>query len=535
MPTSSRELPQNPNLEQYKKQAKELVKAHAAGERSAAERIRTALPRAAKAAPEQVLEQRFALSEAQLVIAREHGFPSWARMKERIAAIRAEHGDAEAQVETFVLQVEAGDASALRQTFERFPALRRKIGDPLFEFGRPAIVAARDRREVVDLLLELGADINARSHWERGSYGVLDDTTPENAAYLIERGAYVDIHAAASLGRLGRVEELLEGDRGLVHRRGPDGKLPLHCAATPEIVDLLLDHGADIDARDVDHVATAAQYAVRRPAVCRRLIERGAELDVFMAAALGDVALIDRALAAAPETLAAHAPCMLDEQSEESGYFYPKPPEESAHIYTWALGFGWSPAFTALQLGHPQAYEYLLSLSSPMDRLAEACARKDVGAVEELSKAYAAEPRVLSEKKADLVAGRSAFLRHLGDPEGVLASVRLFLKAGFDPGARCYWGLTGLQWAAWFGHAGVVDLLLKAGATVQVVKGRAIEGTPIGAAVHGCFFDHPDFGEYLEVFRLLIAAGDVVKPEWLPTKDAVVDRVLAAGLPPRKS
>jgi hypothetical protein len=530
MSTSSRSLPPHPDLEQYKKQAKELVKAHGAGDMAVAERICTHLPRAARLAPAEVLETRFTLSEAQLVLAREHGFASWPRLRERIATFRAEQGDVEAQIESFKAKIELDDAQGLRQVLERHPALRQKIDAPLFAFGQPAIVAASHRRALVEVLLEFGADINARSQWERGGYGVLDDSPPEMAEYLIYRGAFVDIHAAARLGRRERVQELLDADPALVSARGPDGKLPLHCASTPEIVDLLLDRGADIETRDIDHVATAAQYAVRTPAVCRRLIERGAELDIFMAAALGDVALIDRALAAAPHTLGAHAPCMLGEQSAESGYFYPTPPEDSAHIYTWTVGFGWSPAFTARELGHTRAYEHLLALSPPMDQLAEACARLDGDAVDALSHRYASEPRVLSEKKADLIAGRSLFLRHLEKPQGAIETLGLFVKAGFDPGMRTYWDLTPLQWAAWFGHAGAVELLLKAGASVAPVRGRNGDGTPLGSAHHGCFFDHPDFGEYLQVFRLLIAAGDVVRPEWLPTEDPVVDRVLATGL-----
>jgi hypothetical protein len=66
----------------------------------------------------------------------------------------------------------------------------------------------------------------------------------------------------------------------------------------------LLDHGADIDARDVDHESTPAQYLVRtRQDVVRFLVSRGCRTDVLMAAAVGDVDLVRQHLDADPSTI----------------------------------------------------------------------------------------------------------------------------------------------------------------------------------------------------------------------------------------
>ena len=65
---------------------------------------------------------------------------------------------------------------------------------------------------------------------------------------------------------------------------------PLHFAATPRIAERLLAHGANINLRDRDHYGTPAQWTMRRlPEVCRYLLEQGAEADIVLYCAMGDV------------------------------------------------------------------------------------------------------------------------------------------------------------------------------------------------------------------------------------------------------
>src|SRR6185436_15083790 len=121
------------------------------------------------------------------------------------------------------------------------------------------------------------------------SFGVLDGDHGL-VDFLIERGARVDAHAAARHGRLSTLEALVSAAAELVHARGGDGQTPLHVAASVEIAQYLVDHGADIDARDIDHESTPAQYMVRdRQAVARFLVSRGCQTDILLAAAIGDV------------------------------------------------------------------------------------------------------------------------------------------------------------------------------------------------------------------------------------------------------
>ena len=70
------ELPRHPDLDQLRRQARELLRAAAAGEPRALARLR--------AHSEQVT-----LSAAQLTLAREHGFPSWAALRAEVERRRA--------------------------------------------------------------------------------------------------------------------------------------------------------------------------------------------------------------------------------------------------------------------------------------------------------------------------------------------------------------------------------------------------------------------------------------------------------------
>src|SRR5205814_1339467 len=137
-----------------------------------------------------------------------------------------------------------------------------------------------------------------KSDWWAGGFGVFDDAADEETVdYLISRGAIVDVFAAAKHNRFDRLKELIEADPALVHAKGGDGKRPLHYAATREMIDYLLDRGAEVDARCVDHGSTAAQYAVKDAQwKTRYLLERGAQPEIFMAAALGDVDLLKKVL-----------------------------------------------------------------------------------------------------------------------------------------------------------------------------------------------------------------------------------------------
>ena len=229
----SRQLPEKPNLEYLKKQAKELLRTMRQGK----------------------------LADAQHTLANEYGFATWAKLKSHVESLGL------SPAEALKAAVCDRDAARVREVLDRYPELRARIDDPLpdYAFGQPALFAAvqRSDRATIDVLLRAGANIEKRTEWWAGGFGVLDDCDPDMAEFLTERGAALDAHSASRLGMMAELRELVAADPQLVHARGGDGQTPLHFASTVEIAEFLLANGAEIDARDVDHESTPAQYMLR--------------------------------------------------------------------------------------------------------------------------------------------------------------------------------------------------------------------------------------------------------------------------------
>jgi hypothetical protein len=79
-------LPDHPSVEQYKKQAKELLKAAVSGEAAALARLGQHHPRLHNLAHDRA--PAIALADAQLVLAREHGYESWPAFAKHIETLR---------------------------------------------------------------------------------------------------------------------------------------------------------------------------------------------------------------------------------------------------------------------------------------------------------------------------------------------------------------------------------------------------------------------------------------------------------------
>ena len=199
----------------------------------------------------------------------------------------------------YIKAVNNGDAARVKTVLADNHELIAFIDEPWFAFDAPAIVfaAASGNRELIQVLLDASANIDAQSSWWAGGTSALQHAAGsmlsynrELAEYLIEQGATIDAHAAAGLDMSDTLAALICENPEVVNAPGSDGMSPLHFAATPRIAELLLAHGADINLRDRDHYGTPAQWTMRRrPEVCRYLLEHGAEADVVLYCAMGDV------------------------------------------------------------------------------------------------------------------------------------------------------------------------------------------------------------------------------------------------------
>src|SRR5262245_8294971 len=108
----ARDLPSRPHLDQYKKQAKELLKSIRAGDGDSLDRLHGFHPRWSRVPSANIERTTVTLADAQLVIAREHGIESWTKFSERIDAILGARAPKAvwSRVEQAVL---TGDAAAL--------------------------------------------------------------------------------------------------------------------------------------------------------------------------------------------------------------------------------------------------------------------------------------------------------------------------------------------------------------------------------------------------------------------------------------
>jgi ankyrin repeat protein len=408
-------------------------------------------------------------------------------------------------VEQFKSAVEAADTDRVRALIGLHPSLVSQLDEPLFCFDAPAIVIAAGKRDrkLIDVLLDAGADVNARSRWWAGGFGVLPNGDPAVAAHLISRGATVDAYAAAGMGMLDRLQELVDADPEQVRMRGGDGQTPLHVAATPEIAAFLLDRGAEIDARDVDHGSTAAQYALAdRPDVCRTLIRRGAEPDLFMACSLNDVELAKTLLRADPRCLQAR----VGQGKFTSG------DSEGGHIYLYTLGYAARPLHVAAEHGGPELMELLLEHSSPSGRLLLACVQADEATVREILARHPGAIGSLPPEDMRLISDAAW--------ENKLDAVRVMLDAGFHVDARGIHDSTPLDRAAIRGFVEMVRLLLRHNASLDVRN--EFGGTPLSACIWGSVHFRDPRGDYPAAVESLLAAGAPV-PKEAGGSEAVAD------------
>ena len=406
--------------------------------------------------------------------------------------------------ERFRRAVQHRDADELRRLIPIRDDLRSIIDAPAFGFDSPALVhvAGSDDVAIVDALLALGADPNRRSNWWAGGFHPLHSASGAVAERLLEAGAIPDACAAARLDRIDLLRSILDADPSRVHERGGDGQTPLHFARSRAVADLLLDAGADIDATDRDHRATPAQWMLgdandpekSRLDLARHLVDRGATVDIFLAAALGLTSHAREMLERDPSLLALRT---------GRGAYGEKPPS-SHHIYFWTIGPNLTPLHAAVHFHQREMVAVMREFASPVQRLLLACHAGDRG-----------DALAIARANPGLVASLTGDDRRALTDEAWLANapaVELMLELGFDPAVPSVSGPTGgtaLHCAAWEGSAQCVEALLRypAGRALIATRDTQYRGTPLGWCCHGSLHCGNPNGDHASVARLLMTAG----------------------------
>ncbi len=221
------------------------------------------------------------------------------------------------------------------------------------------VAVMHGRKDIVDLLLAHGADINARDdkyHFNALIHAIdLADFMPEYADlgmvdFLLERGAEMDVWACAWLGDMEGVKQRLDENPALVNAIGPGPSTLMSFCRDVKTIEFYLGYGADPLVRYQRHGKTRESSPLRDQAYrrnyagLRRLLRHlDWAVDVFWAAIMGDIDSL-RALL-----------------SEDRSLVGASTPDD--HV----LGAGMSPLHLAAQGGHLDAMELLLEAGADIN------------------------------------------------------------------------------------------------------------------------------------------------------------------------
>ncbi len=508
-------LPERPNLDHLKKQAKDLLALYRNRDHAAIARIRNALPAAASKDDATIANLGLRLHDAQSCVAREYGFLSWtdlrsfveergARRDDRAASplgwlrfvysghiagganrarpavaarLLAEHpdlpnGDA-------YLACAIGDENALRRATKADPGWVNRAGGPL---DLPPLVAVTHSS-----LLRLPA---FRDGLHTSARCLLDAGADPNQA-VGDRWPPASVSAPSDVFRL----SALYGAAGQNH--------------DPELTKLLLDAGAD------PNDGESLYHSLENVACTRHLLDAGARIAgsnaMYRVLDFDNVNVLRLLLAhgADPNEPAlgpptadwgspllwairrrrsrAHVAALLDAGADPA-----TTTPDGADAYTWALRFG-LPDVAALLSPDSSVRDI-----SEEERFIAACTRGDeAGARRVLSKRHDL-PGALSEPQLRLLPELAA--------EGCDGAVRLMVKLGWPvavPGGD--WNASALNHAVFRGDAELTQFLLDHGASWQEQHGHG--DNACGTLSWASCNEPVDGGDWPGCAEALIAGG----------------------------
>lgn len=501
---SHRALPKYPDIDHLKRQAKALLRDAKAADAAALMRLRV-LPAFTRASSDELAQASFALHDAQSVIAREYGFPSWKALNQHIeeltldpdSAVRefleaATDGRTERAARllklypaiagaNFHAALILGDSRRVRHWLAEQPRLAHEAGGPrkwqplhyvcYNALGHGSIADSDGVVDIAQRLLELGVDPNTRFPW-------------------LHHGVRRPVLWGATM-----VTRLLPLAKALL-QAGADASdgvtLPLAASAGDiEALELLLAHGADPNqawASDGSSTLYAILQWSTSPAGILWLLEHGAQPDPVFAEN-GETPL---------HVVAKRWDMELAEALVVRGADVSRQRKDGRTPYAIAeLNGNLSVADFLMRRGAPIQME-------AVDRLVAACSRGDGNAAQALRDGNPGlAARIEPEHYAAL---------YQAAERGDTRAVEALLDSGFDPNRGDEEiGKTALHCAAMAGHVDTVRLLLARGAS-PAVRDREFDGTPLVWAAEGARSHGGDSADYAKVGRLLVEAGSTT--EW---------------------
>ena len=322
-PVSLRKLPQRPDIDQLKRQAKELRHAYDAGDAKAIAEVRQYFHVAA--------DEPLTLTHAQLVLARSYGFDSWPKLKAHIdGATFARLREA----------VKAGDVTQTRDLLKRRPELVNYTADDDGERRLIHFAVMNDDIAMTRELMRAGANARIGIWPHRESTSAFVMATERELARLVaaiedeeearrESMSCPNVTITPQLDQLhGAIREhrnddavaMLQDDASLMKQCDRHGGSALHVAcasANVAMVNWLCDRHADANKPDMAghtpmdvavHALTWRAQSRRQPCldILQRLQSRGSETTPLAAAALADVESLRRIHREAPKHLTAN-------------------------------------------------------------------------------------------------------------------------------------------------------------------------------------------------------------------------------------
>lgn len=333
-----KELPTLARLEQYEKQAQDLVEGHRLSDSESIWRIKTGHPLFREMSDSEIRSATFTLSDAQLIIARWYYFDSWTELTEYVEAVTRETR-AVFQFESAVDAIVTGDVDTLERLLRENPDLirarstRRHHATLLHYVGANGTEKQRTPKNAVEIakvLLDAGAEVNAvgkmyggttalglvatsvhparagvqdalmeillargatlesavAPDYTRGSIvnACLANGRPNAAEFLGRRGARLDLDAAAGVGRLDVVKSFFHDD-GSLNAEATKTQMQLGfswacgCGRT-NVVEFLLEKGIDVNARPQGETGLHWAAYGGQLAIVTLLLERKALLDI---------------------------------------------------------------------------------------------------------------------------------------------------------------------------------------------------------------------------------------------------------------